>query len=161
MQDNNELYEYRSKLLARTVAATREFCTFCRQVDDPHRPLNAEGWSTHQIAAHVRDVDKQVYGKRLRRAVAEEHPTFQNFDGDAWLRENYSANEPLEKILAEFETSIHALVGWLSSLAPTDWSRLTRHEVYGEFAMQSWAERGLAHIEEHIRVIEAAHPVQG
>ena len=157
MQDNNELYEYRAQLLARMLAATREFCTLCRSSEDPHKALSTDGWNTHQTAAHVRDVDKQVYGKRLRRAVSENHPVFQNFDGDAWLQEHYSASEPLEKILEEFETSIHALVGWLASLAPADWSRLTRHEVYGEFAMQSWAERGLAHIEDHILAIKAGN----
>lgn len=156
MSDHNELYDYRAKLLARTLAATKEFCSLCRQVRDPFQPLTPDGWSAHQMAAHVRDVDQQVYGSRLRRAVAEEHPVFKNFDGETWLTEHYNRNEPLEDILKEFQDSIHGLVGWLSSLSPADWSHATRHEVYGEFAMQAWAERGLAHIEEHIFSIAGA-----
>ncbi|MCG2785058.1 MAG: DinB family protein [Anaerolineae bacterium] len=154
MPDQNELYEYRDKLLAQTLAAAQEFERLCRDVPDPFRSLTGDGWNVHQIATHVRDVDKQVYGMRLRRAVAEEHPVFQNFDGDAWQQAHYNAAEPLGKILDEFQDSIRDLVGWLTSLPPAAWSRLTRHEVYGEFAMQAWAERGLAHIEEHIRAIE-------
>jgi len=155
MSNHDELYAYRNKLLSRTLAATKEFCSLCCQIRDPFKPLTPDDWSTHQMAVHVRDVDRQVYGARLRRAVAEDHPVFKNFDGLAWLAEHYSQEEPLEDILKEFQDSIHGLVGWLSSLSPADWSRTTRHEVYGEFAMQAWAERGLAHIEEHIRSIKA------
>jgi hypothetical protein len=153
MPDNIELYEYRANLLARTLAAAGEFCLLCQQSADPFRPLSKNSWNVHQIAVHVRDVDRQVYGMRLRQAVAQEHPIFQNFDGEAWLSAHYDPAEPLEKILEEFQSRIHTLVGWLASLPPTAWSRLTRHEVYGEFAMQAWVERGLAHIEEHIRAI--------
>jgi hypothetical protein len=153
MPNHNELYEYRAKLLARLVAAAGEFCTACRQVQDPFHPLTPDGWNVHQIAWHVRDVDQQVYGMRLRRAVNEEHPVFKNFDGDAWMAEHYDPSVPLEQILNEFLTSIYALAGWLSSLPPAAWSRPTRHEVYGEFAMQTWAERGLAHIEEHLAAV--------
>jgi hypothetical protein len=156
MSNHDELYAYRSKLLTHTLAMTREFCSLCRQIPDPFQSLTPDGWSVHQMAAHVRDVDRQVYGARLRRAVAEEHPVFKNFDGETWLAEHYNRDEPLEDILEEFQNSIHALVGWLSSLPPADWSRPTRHEVYGEFAMQAWAERGLAHIEEHIHSIADA-----
>jgi hypothetical protein len=156
MSNHDELHAYRAKLLARTLAATKEFCSLCRQIRDPFQQLTPDGWSTHQMAAHVRDVDRLVYGARLRRAVAEQHPVFKNFDGETWLAEHYNRNEPLDAILKEFQDSIHGLVGWLSSLAPADWSRATRHEVYGEFAMQSWAERGLAHIEEHIHSLAQA-----
>ncbi|MDX9992435.1 MAG: DinB family protein [Anaerolineales bacterium] len=150
MPDNNELYEYRANLLARTLAAAGEFCLLCPQSANPFAPVSEAGWNIHQIAAHVRDVDRQVYGMRLRQAVTQERPTFQNFDGEAWLSAHYDSTEPLEKILEEFQSSIHTLVGWLASLPPAAWSRSTRHEVYGEFAMQAWVERGLAHIEEHI-----------
>lgn len=155
MSDHKELYEYRSRLLARTLSAAHEFCDFCRQGKDPFVPLSSNGWSVHQMAAHVRDVDQHVYGMRLRRVIEEEHPVFQNFDGDAWIADHYTPDEPLDKILDEFNESIRSLVGWLETLPDTAWSRMSRHEVYGEFAMQAWAERGLAHIEEHIRAIRS------
>ena len=155
MSDNDELNAYRSKLLARTLAVTKEFCALCHQIPDPFKPLTPDGWNTHQMAAHVRDVDKHVYGLRLRRAVAEDYPIFQNFDSEDWLAQHYSPEEPLNDTLKDFQDSIHGLVGWLSSLTPSDWSRSTRHEVYGDFAMQAWAERGLAHIEEHLHSIIA------
>jgi len=152
MANHKELYEYRTQLLARTVAAAQEFCALCLEVEDHHSAV--DGWSAHQLAAHVRDVDKHVYGMRLHRAVEEEYPIFDNFDGDAWIAAHYNPDEPLKNILDEFSSSIHTLVEWLSALPAPAWSRLTRHEVYGEFAMQAWAERGLAHIEEHIRAIK-------
>lgn len=154
MSDHKELYEYRTRLLAKIISASQEFCTLCRQVKDPFTPLDGDGWNVHQIAAHVRDVDQHVYGIRLRRAVNEEHPVFQNFDTTAWIRDNYDSKESLDKILGEFSNSIHELVDWLDGLPTQVWSRQTRHEVYGEFAMQAWAERGLAHILEHVNSIK-------
>lgn len=153
MAEHKELYEYRSRLQQRILSAAQEFCALFREVPDPFAPLSSDGWNAHQIAAHVRDVDKHVYGLRLHRAVTEEHPVFENFDGDAWIAAHYDPAEPLDKILNEFRESVDELVGWLSELPPEAWARLTRHEVYGEFAMQTWAERGLAHIVEHIAAI--------
>lgn len=153
MAEHKELYEYRAQLLQRIQSAAQEFCDLFTEVPDPFSPLSSDGWNAHQVAAHVRDVDKHVYGLRLRRAVAEEHPVFENFDGDDWIAAHYNPAEPLDKILNEFRESVAELVGWLSDLPPEAWSRPTRHEVYGEFAMQTWAERGLAHILEHIRAV--------
>jgi hypothetical protein len=152
MSDHKELYEYRVQLLARTLAAAHEFCQLCLEIKEPHSAI--DGWNVHQIAAHVRDVDRQVYSMRMRRAVEDEYPVFENFDGDAWIAAHYDPAEPLQKILEEFNGNIRLLVDWLENLPAPAWSRLSRHEVYGEFAMQAWAERGLGHIEEHIRAIK-------
>lgn len=157
MSDHKELYEYRAQLMGRTLSAAQEFCDLCRQVPDPFAPLAGDGWNAHQTAAHVRAVEQYVYNLRLRRAVAEEYPVFENFDGDAWLAAHYDPAEPLDKILDEFQASIHELMDWLADLPPEAWSRPSRHEVYGEFAMQAWAERGLAHILEHISAIRQAN----
>ena len=90
-----ELIEYRTKLIARLVEAAREFRLACLAVQDVTIPLDAGGWTVHQIAAHTRDVDKLVYGARARRTAAEHNPEFQNFDGEAYMARHYASSEPL------------------------------------------------------------------
>jgi hypothetical protein len=150
-----ELSEYRQHLLERMEVAAEEFRQACQAVSDPGAPLEAGGWNVHQIAVHVRDVDGLVYGMRLRRTVTEQDPEFENFDGEAWMAEHYDPGEPLEKILGGFVDNVGEQVAWLKGLPDQAWSRPSRHTAYGSsLTMQTWAERGLAHIEEHLAAVK-------
>ena len=149
-----QLLEYRSNLIARLGAAADEFYAACLTVENPFAP-NEDGWNKHQLAAHTRDVDKAVYGMRIRRTAQEENPEFENFDADAWMVEHYDAGEPLEKTLGEFVESVRMLSVFLRELPVEAWNRPARHAVYGDgFCLQTWVERGLAHIEEHLASVK-------
>jgi len=147
----NKLLEYRRQLLDRLLAATEEFSKACTSVREPGTPLEAGGWNVHQLAVHVRDVETLVYGTRPHRTVEEDNPVFQNFDGDTWMIEHYDPDEPLVTVLDGFNRNIMEMAEWLASLPKEAWSRISRHAVYGgKFTMQTWIERSLAHIEEHL-----------
>lgn len=94
-----ELIEYRQKLIDRLIETAHEFRAECMAVQDATTPLEAGGWTVHQIAAHARDIDKLVYGLRARRTAAEQNPRFENFDGEEYMTEHYSKSEPLVEIL--------------------------------------------------------------
>ena len=145
-----ELMEYREKLLLRLREAAAEFCEACRTPADPHGKT-PDGWSAHQIAFHVRDVDREVYGMRIRRTLSEENPLFNNFGPDEWMEAHYNHEEPLEKILSEFQESVKEVTDLLGNAQPGSWSRPSRHESLGrELTLQLWVERSLAHVEEHL-----------
>ncbi len=150
-----ELIEYRKSLVNRLVSSANEFRAECLNVRDPYAPLEESGWNTHQVAAHIRDVDKLVYGLRARRTAVESNPEFQNFDGNAYMAEQYSAEEPLDQILNSFVENIAALAQMLRDLPDEAWSRESRHATLGHgFTLQSWVERNLAHIEEHVKTVK-------
>jgi hypothetical protein len=150
-----ELLEYRASLIDWLVAVTDEFCAACLAVKDAFVPLAEGEWNVHQIAVHVRDVDKLVYGLRARRTAREHNPEFQNFDGDAYMAEHYSAGEPLPDILAELRGHVRDLADMLRELPAQDWSRESRHATLGQgFTLQTWVERDLAHIEEHMEALK-------
>ena len=150
-----ELTEYRKQLIDRLVSATREFRDACLAVKDPHVPLDEDGWNTHQIAAHTRDVNDRVYGLRAKRTAQEDNPEFQNFDGDAYMAEHYDANKSLNELLDEFEKNVEALYEFLKALPAEAWSRKSRHVTLGGgFTLQTWVERNLAHIEEHVESVK-------
>lgn len=146
------LIEYRGRLIEKLAGSADRFCTACRAFPSG---VHIEGdWTVHQVAAHVRDVDRSVYGARVRQALREENPLFENFDADDWMAKNYHKDEPLQDILDEFRANVDDLCKTLASLPQAAWSRLSRHETMGGgLTLQWWVERSLAHIEEHLQAV--------
>lgn len=156
MAEDKELKDYRMRLLDRFEQASAEFCTACRAVSSPHAPMVEGGWNVHQLAAHVWDVDLQAYGQRMRRILAEDHPSFENYDADAWFASRYDASVPLETMLREFEARMAEIIPVLRNLPPEAWNRIGQHQVQGDLSLQTWVERGLAHVEEHLASVRSA-----
>ena len=152
-----ELKEYRVQLINKLVTRAEEFRSACLAVKDPFAALEAGGWNVHQLAAHTRDVDKLVYGMRAQKTAQEDNPEFQNFDGDAYTRDHYSADESLQTLLDGFVQNVETLAGILRELPPEAFSRVSRHAKLGSgFTLQTWVERDLAHIEEHLETVKKA-----
>lgn len=153
-----ELNEYRTSLINKLVVTAREFQTACLAVKNPFTPLGEGSWNVHQIAAHTRDVDQLVYGMRAHRTAQEDNPVFENFDGDLYTREHYSADESLSSILDGFVKNVETLADRLRTLPPEAWSRVSRHAKLGNgFTLQTWVERDLAHMEEHLETVKQAN----
>ena len=150
-----ELAEYRMRLLERLQDAASEFRAECLKADDPHAPFNADEWTVHQIAVHTRDVDKWVYGLRAHRTAVEENPEFPNFDGEIHMSANYNAGEPLNEVLESLVENVRTSVEWLRALPTESWSRVSRHTTLGSgLTLQTWVEKDLAHIEEHLETVK-------
>ena len=149
-----ELLEYRQCFLDKLAAAPDELRAALGAIPDPCAPLEGGGWNAHQVIVHMRDVNAQVYPPRLYRILDEENPTFENFDGEAWMAAHYDPHEPLEAILAEFSRQCAEVVDRLHSLPSKAWNRPGTHPSYGTHPLQWWAERMLAHIEEHLTQIK-------
>jgi hypothetical protein len=152
-----ELTEYRRRLIEKFAACAEAFREACHAVKDPFVPVEANGWNVHQLAVHTRDVDRLVYGLRVRRTMEEDNPEFSNFDGDEYMRAHYQASEPLPEVLDGFVTNVRSLAETLRTLPAEAWSRVSRHEKLGSgLTLQLWVERGLAHIEEHLETVKEA-----
>lgn len=150
-----ELSEYRRNLIDRLAGAAREFRAACLAMADADAPLRAGEWNAHQVAVHTRDIDKLVYGLRARRTAEEANPEFHSFDGDEYMAEHYDAGEPLEEILNGLVENVESLTKMLRALPDAAWARESRHATLGSgFTLQTWVERGLAHIEEHAEIVK-------
>jgi len=151
-----ELLEYRVKLIARLGKAAQEFRAVCEAVNDPFAKVEGE-WTLHQIASHARDVEKLVYGARIRQTLNENNPEFKSFNADDWMTAHYNKEESLAGILDEFSSNVEVLCKTLQALPQEAWSRLSRHKTIGsELTLQLWVERSLAHIEEHLQTVKKA-----
>ena len=149
-----ELEEYRMGLMQRLEEAARAFRKEALAVDDPFEPLDGGTWTAHQIAAHTRDVDKLVYGLRARRTAMEDNPEFSTFDGESFMAAHYDASEPFPELLDGLVENVEALIELLRALPGPGWARLSRHDMLGSaLTLQSWVEKDLAHIEEHLETL--------
>lgn len=149
-----ELEEYRRRLIQRLGDAAHEFRAACLATAEPYAPIESGGWNTHQLAVHTRDVDRLVYGMRARRTAEEQDPLFENFDGDAYMTDHYDSKEPLSAVLDDLVAGTESLGGFLGGLPPGAWARESSHATNGRgFTLQTWVERGLGHIEEHLATV--------
>lgn len=152
-----ELNEYRTQLINQLVDVAVRFREACLAVKDAYAPLESGGWNVHQAAVHTRDVHILVYGARARRTATEDNPEFPNFDGDAYMADHYDKNESLELLLDRFVEDVESLAAMLRGLPIEAWARESRHAIRGNgFTLQTWVERDLAHIEEHIETVYSA-----
>jgi hypothetical protein len=150
-----ELLEYRMNLMEKLEVAAKAFRAECLAVPNPYEPLEAGGWSVHQTAVHTRDVDKLVYGLRVRRTALEDNPEFPNFNGEAYMANHYDAKESLSELLNGFVHNVEALIELLRALPPEAWSRVSRHTTLGRgLTLQTWVEKNLGHIEEHLEAVK-------
>ncbi len=152
-----ELDEYRAKLLDRLLEAARQFRSACLAAPSPDKPIEPGGWTVHQLAVHTRDVNALVYGARARRTMQEVNPNFPNFDGDAYMSQHYNPAEPLPALLDGFVTSVESLVTELGRMPAEGWTRESTHETLGSgLTVQTWVERGLDHVQEHLATVRKA-----
>ncbi len=107
-------------------------------------------WTTHQVVAHVRDTEQQVFLARVQRMLSEEHPAVQNFDQDEWNKNHYSPTEPLKKIVADFRASRRKMVSLLRKTTEKDWANWAMHSAYGRISLEWLVMHNYHHTMEHI-----------
>src|SRR3990172_3110776 len=97
----------RAQLLDRLESAGQDYLWYLDQLSEAeiHTPPAPNEWTAHQVAAHVRDTEQQVFLLRVKRILAEEHPAVENFDQEGWNRDHYSADELIKKIKSEFRNA--------------------------------------------------------
>jgi hypothetical protein len=81
-----ELYEYRTELLARSLAVTDDLRQVLGSLPENslfNSPIQGRP-SPHRVLAHLRDIHVQALSKRLKQIQSEESPRFILFDDEAW-----------------------------------------------------------------------------
>ena len=116
-----------------------------------YRPA-PEKWSIRQILWHL--ADSEIAGAmRFRQVIAEDEPTLQAYDQDAWARNlGYERRKfsPALELFRRLRLENHAL---LSSLPPEAFSRTGRHTETGVVTLLDLLRLYTEHAESHARRI--------
>ncbi len=147
--------QQRTDLIDRLESSGREYIWHLDRLQrlgapDPSPPGE---WSVHRIAAHMRDTEWQVFFLRAERLFNEEQPLVENFDQEAWDRAHYDANEPLDKVKAEFKAARKKFVRLLREASMREWDNWALHPEYGKISLDWLLEHGYYHTLEHITQI--------
>ncbi len=152
MPPRAELHEYRQRLLELYAAQPGALRAAYAAIPPEARlrPLERDGWTPHQVLAHVRDVELQAFLPRIERILAEEDPALPDFDEGAWMEARYDPAEDHQAILEAFTKARARGSGLLRDLPPEGWNRCGRHPFFGRRTLQWWVEYAVSHAQDHI-----------
>jgi hypothetical protein len=154
-----ELREYQARLLDRMWTQPQELRETLHhfEPDDLLKPLEAEGWSAHQVVAHLCHVEWGAFLPRFDRILKDDVPFLANFDETAWMETYYDPTVPIEELLSDFDSVRQSARDLLEETAPDGLSRIGRHPYRGERTLQWWIEYAVAHTDEHLKQLAKAN----
>jgi hypothetical protein len=111
-------------------------------------------WSIRQIAAHVSDSEIAA-AFRFRRIIAEDNPTLEAFDGDAWAGRLDYANRKPSQSLETFRRIRHENYELLRGLDASAFARTGNHTERGAVTLLDLLKMLAEHPENHARQIRS------
>lgn len=110
-------------------------------------------WSTRQIICHIADFEP-VYADRMKRVIAEEHPTMFGGDPDLFAAKLVYDQRDIEEELQMIET-VRRHVGRILRTQPAAvFQRTGNHSENGPMTLEKLLTNITNHIPHHVRFIE-------
>jgi len=116
-----------------------------------HIPVPGE-WCLTEIICHLRDMEREVNLPRIRKVLAEQNPFLVGEATDVWVKERRYADQDGRQALAEFTTARKQTLGLLDGLA-AEWSRPSRHAVFGPTTLQELVGFVASHDRAHVQQV--------
>jgi hypothetical protein len=111
----------------------------------PSEPLTA----IEQLC-HVRDIEIDGYQVRIRRTLAETHPTLASIDTEALVRERAYARDEPARVLAAFRAARAQTLATIAGLSEAQWARTAVFEGYGPLTLRSLVHYLCSHDQQHL-----------
>jgi hypothetical protein len=105
-----------------------------------------------EIICHLRDVEREVNLRRIRKLLAEEDPFLAGEVTDRWVEERHCSEQDGHQALVDFTKARKEVIGLLSSLQ-AEWSRTARHAIFGPTTLLELIGFVAGHDRAHIQQI--------
>lgn len=148
----SKMHQY---LIAQVLACGELLNTAAKFVGDDElwfKPAPAD-WNIHQVVAHLRDVQRDIFLPRIAMALKAPGTPVQPFNADAHMQANYSANEPFDKLLGDFDSACRHFAAKLQALDEAQWHCHVQHPKITNMSIEWLAWHTLGHTHEHISQI--------
>lgn len=122
--------------------------------DDFKRKPGAGKLSLLEHIVHMLDMERDVFGVRLRRVLEEDNPKLDPVDQEHFVDENRYAGRSFQQILDEWEKLRRANVEIVERTGPAQWTRPVRHPDLGNATFADVVHRWSRHDSDHLRQIE-------
>jgi hypothetical protein len=145
--------------LARTPAVVAELAGGLSTAELRLRAAGVE-FSFVEQACHLRDLEREGYGVRIRRLLAEDRPELEGFDGSRVAAERDYGAEDFAEALAAFGAARAANVAALGRLSAGE---LARRGVFEgrEVTLGDVLEMMREHDDDHVRQLRAVRAALG
>lgn len=121
--------------------------------DVRHRP-RPDVWSPLEYAAHVRDVCRN-FDRRLRRMLAEDDPTFDNWDQDATAAEERYGEQDPAAVATELQVAADTLADRFAAVEGGQWERTGTRSDGARFTVDRFARYFLHDVAHHLHDVDA------
>ena len=110
----------------------------------------SEALTAIEQLCHVRDIEIDGYQVRIRRTLAETHPTLASIDTDALVRERAYAHDEPARVLAAFRAARAQTLAMVSGLGDAQLARTAVFEGYGPLTLRSLIHYLCSHDQQHL-----------
>lgn len=111
-------------------------------------------WSIAELAAHLLDSDL-VFSDRMKRVIAEDEPTLQAFDENAWAAKLGYEAASVEEAVNLLAANRHWMTRTLRRLSDADFARAGLHSERGRMTLAEVLATATNHVDHHLRFLYA------
>jgi hypothetical protein len=137
------------EIATRAFVAAEEWVQILRSSPAVAARPNPQVWSPLEYGAHVRDVFR-LFDARLMLMLAQDDPTFANWDQDeAAIKDRYAEQDP-EDVADQLEAAAQTLVDHIQALRPDQLGRTGRRSNGSEFTVLTLLQYLLHDVVHHL-----------
>jgi DinB superfamily len=137
------------EIATRAFVAAEEWVQILRSSPAVAARPKPQVWSPLEYGAHVRDVFR-VFDARLMRMLAQDDPTFANWDQDeAAIKDRYAEQDP-EDVADQLEAAAQTMVDHIRTLRPDQLGRTGRRSNGSEFTVVTLLQYFLHDVVHHL-----------
>jgi len=133
--------------------AMRELCHSLEDADASRKP-GVGKLSIVEHVCHLIDMERDVFGVRLRRVIEEDDAVLDPLNMDHFVDEERSSGQLLPGLLDEWEQQRADNVTFVESTGPEQWVRESTQPGKGKVTFTQMVETWSRHDAEHLRQVE-------
>jgi uncharacterized damage-inducible protein DinB len=111
-------------------------------------------WSIAELVVHLLDADL-VYADRMKRLIAEDHPTLQGFDENRWIERLDSQSLPVGEAVDLFVANRRWMARLLRKCSEADFARTGTHTEAGPKSLAEILITITGHVDHHLKFLYA------
>jgi hypothetical protein len=125
------------------------------ELDAPPADEPNGGWTARQVVHHLAD-SEMTSAIRLRRLLAEDHPTIDAYDEGEFARRLHYDTRPIEPSLDAMDAARRSSLDLLRHLTEDEWRNHGTHTETGRYSVEDWLRIYADHAHDHADQIRRA-----
>lgn len=117
-------------------------------------------WSIQQLVVHVADTE-QVLADRIKRLIAEDEPTLQDFDENKWMAGLSYDLRSAEDAVAMVTLTRRSITEILRLQPDEAFARAGTHTALGKVTLEQVVRKAVGHLDHHLKFLYAKREAMG